>query len=406
LPATQLLFPPAPRFSLDGRRRLAEARLAHALLDRPGQYALAALRREAADARGSVALIEQSDPQSGREWMLLGLVCLDVHDPEYDARALAAFRRAVAVASDDGVRIASLVGSARALLRQGNMEEAERQLAAAVVLDPMHAEAAGRYGRIVARTDPERAVDWLSQRIADGNRRARVLESWAGALAAAGRLQQAEEAIGLDRFLQHSPGATPSGWATLGAFHAALADELADHPARRPERLGSASVDSVRIDEPHLASSRHMAALEAHLATLIGAHVDRLEGDHPFILARPAAALVRYWVLLSDGEGHQMPHAHPAGWLSGVYYVAVPDAIACGSGPAGCLQFALPEKASAPGRAIEGPMIRPHAGLCVTFPAHAHHRTSPYTPAPGDTAPRITGPRIVVAFDLEPQADG
>jgi tetratricopeptide (TPR) repeat protein len=401
LSATQLLFPRPPRFTLQSRRRLAEARLAQALLDRPGRYALAALRREAADARGSVALIEQSEPQSNREWMLLGLACLDVREPDSDLRALAAFRRAVAIADDNNVRIASLIGSARALLRLGNVDEAELQLAAAVTLDPMHAEAAGRYGRVLARTDPERAVDWLGQRIAEGNGRAAVLASWAGALAAAGRLAQAEAAIGLDRFLQRSSGATPPGWDTLDAFHAAVAAELADHPARRPERIGSASVASVRIDEPHLTGSRHMAALEAHLATLIGAHLDRLEGDHPLILARPATALVRYWVLLSDGEGHQIPHAHPSGWLSGVYYLAVPDAIAGGSGPAGCLQFALPEKASAPGRAIEGPIVRPRAGLFVTFPAHAHHRTFPYAPAIGDTAPRI-----VVAFDLEPRADG
>lgn len=362
---------------------------------------MAVLRREAADARGSVALIEQSDPQSAREWMLLGLVCLDVDEAEYDARALAAFRRAVAVASVNGTKVAALVGAARALVRQGETEEAERQLAAAVALDPVHAEAAGRYGRILAQRDPKRAVDWLSRRIAEGNRGARVLDSWAAALAAAGRLQEAEAAIGLDRFLQCSSGATPPGWATAEAFHAALAEELADHPARRGERLGSASVDSVRIDEPHLAGSRHMAALEAHLAAMIGAHIDRLERDHPFIRARPATALVRYWILLSDGEGHQIPHAHPGGWLSGVYYVAVPDVIASGSGPAGCLQFAMPEEAPAAGPPIQGPMIRPQAGLFVTFPAHARHRTFPYAPAPGDTAPRI-----VVAFDLEPQTDG
>lgn len=389
------------RFALQGRRRLAETRLSHALLDRSGRYALAALRREAADARGSIALIEQNWPQSCREWMLLGLVCLDVREPAHDARALAAFRRAEAIAIDKGARIASLIGAARALSRQGDMEEAERQLAAAAVLDPMHAEAAGRYGRIVALSDPERAIDWLSQRIADGNRRAAVLESWASALAAAGRFQHAEAAIGLDRFLQHSSGTLPSGWGTLDAFHAALADELADHPARRTERLGSASVDSVRIDEPHLTSSRHVCSLEAHLATLIRTHLDQLEGDHPFILARPKTALVRYWALLSDGEGYQIPHAHPAGWLSGVYYVAVPNTIAGGSGPAGCLQFARPDRTSAAGLVIEGPMIRPQAGLFATFPAHAHHRTFPYAPALGDTTPRI-----VVAFDLEPQADG
>lgn len=401
LPATQLLFPRPPRFTLEGLRQLAEAQLAHGALDRPGLYALAALRREAADARGSVALIEQSEPRSDREWMLLGLACLDVGEPAHDSRALIAFDRALAMTADKRIRVSSLVGIARALVRQGDMAAAERQLAVAVTLDPTHAEAAGRYGRVVTRTDPARAAEWLGRRIAEGDRRAALLASWAGALAAAGQSQQAREAIGLDRFLQRSTGGAPPGWPTLDAFHAAIADELAVHPARRPERLRSASVDSVRIDEPHLANSRQMAALEAHLATLIGAHLDRLGGDHPFVLARPAAARVRYWVLLSYGEGHQIPHVHPAGWLSGVYYVAVPETIARGSGPGGCLHFALPEEVSAPGRGIDGPMVRPHAGLFVTFPAHAHHRTFPYVPAPGDTAPRI-----VIAFDLEPHADG
>ncbi|WP_404369445.1 putative 2OG-Fe(II) oxygenase [Sphingomonas sp. MMS24-J45] len=397
----RLFFPPAQRFTVASRHRLAEAQLEQGLLDRAGKFALAALRREAADARGSVALIEQCQPQDAREWMMLGSACLEVREPAYDGRALAAFARALASEGDDTVRLRSLLGSARALMRQDKIAEAERPLAAAVALAPMHGEAAGRYGRTVARSDPDRAVDWLSQQIAAGNRCAAVLESWAGALAAAGRRQQAEAATGLDQFLRQSRAVAPPGWSSLDAFHAALAEELADHPARRPERLGSASVHSVRIDEPHLTGSRHMAALESHLETLIVAHLDSLDGNHPFLRARPAAARVRYWVLLSHGEGHQIPHAHPAGWLSGVYYLSVPEVIAGGSGSEGCLQFVLPERVSAPGRAIEGPTIRPQSGLFVTFPSHAHHRTFPYTPALGDTAPRI-----VVAFDLEHRDDG
>lgn len=114
----------------------------------------------------------------------------------------------------------------------------------------------------------------------------------------------------------------------------------------------------------------------------------------------------REWMLsgkvcLDVGESLQIPHAHPSGWLSGVHYLAVPDAIVGSSRPAGCLQFSLPGVASAPGQAIDGPIIRPQPGLFVTCPAHAHHGTYPYPPAPGDAAPRI-----VVAFDLEPRAHG
>jgi hypothetical protein len=179
LPATQLFFQPPPRVTLQSRRRTAEGQLAQAALDRPGKFALAALRRVNADVRGSVALIEQNWPQSGREGMLLGQVCLDV------------------------------------------------------------------------------------------------------------------------------------------------------------------------------------------------------------------------------GECHQIPHAHPSGWLRGVYYLAVPDAIVGSSRPAGCPQFSLPGGASAPGQAIDGPIIRLQPGLFVTCPANARHGTYPYPPAPGDAAPRV-----VVAFDLEPRADG
>ena len=45
------------------------------------------------------------------------------------------------------------------------------------------------------------------------------------------------------------------------------------------------------------------------------------------------------WATVLDQGGHQAPHVHPTGWLSGVYYAAVPEP-APGSPPdAGWIEF-------------------------------------------------------------------
>jgi uncharacterized protein (TIGR02466 family) len=91
--------------------------------------------------------------------------------------------------------------------------------------------------------------------------------------------------------------------------------------------------------------------------------------------------------------GVQLPHIHPLGWLSGVYYVQVPLA---GEGTnSGALEFGeLPAHV----RHVRDPerrVVAPLAGQLVVFPSYFHHRTLPFT-SPAQ--------RISVAFDVMPRS--
>jgi len=99
------------------------------------------------------------------------------------------------------------------------------------------------------------------------------------------------------------------------------------------------------------------------------------------------------WCVVLERGGHQIPHIHPASWLSGVYYPQVPEGIATGEGPAGWLEFGPPDR-DFPSR-LTPPVhrIRPEEGLVVIFPSYLYHHTIPFDQG---------GTRISVAFDVVP----
>ena len=101
--------------------------------------------------------------------------------------------------------------------------------------------------------------------------------------------------------------------------------------------------------------------------------------------------------LITGGDGFENWHLHPFAWLSGVYYVRVPDQIANGNSRNGCIAFGLPEDLAgkAGAEAYGQRLVRPQEGLMLTFPSHAYHRTYPHETA---------GKRICFAFDVRPIA--
>jgi uncharacterized protein (TIGR02466 family) len=98
------------------------------------------------------------------------------------------------------------------------------------------------------------------------------------------------------------------------------------------------------------------------------------------------------WAVVLEGAGHQVPHVHESGWLSGVYYPKVPDVV--GASPdsaAGWIEFGRPQELY---RAKHPPAVRliqPREGLVVLFPSYFFHSTIP-TGSP-DT-------RVSIAFDI------
>jgi hypothetical protein len=128
-----------------------------------------------------------------------------------------------------------------------------------------------------------------------------------------------------------------------------------------------------QIDAPPL--RRLFAAIHAEIEAYLRA-VDAI--DHPFFRWRPADPAFGAWALQSDGSGYNVPHIHPQGWLTGVYYAAWrhPDgaepvidegALYIGPDPQGDIEC--------PGWARS--TIAPEPGTLVIMPSYYMHHTLP-----------------------------
>lgn len=338
--------------------------------------------------------VEPADTLDYDEQLLLADACFG---RGADERALEAARAALPLAGDDRERAAALAEQAKALFRLKQPDPAGALLHEALDLDPANAEACERLTRDLLSRGEAAAVLVLTDTLgARGIAHARLFEARATALALLDQHDAVRDTLNLDAFLHQQPIAPPDGWRDLETFNAALADELLAHPAIRYERHGTASVESWRIDSLVAGDGPLARSLIAQIAATAQRHADALAATaHPWVKAAPSPAVVRGWCVITEGSGYERWHMHPGGWMSGVYYVQVPDAVSAGDDQAGCLMLGMSdhmigaEKAAAIGYHL----VRPRPGLLALFPSHSYHRTFPH---------HAPGKRICVAFDIGP----
>jgi tetratricopeptide (TPR) repeat protein len=312
-------------------------------------------------------------------------------------RARTAAQQATEHALQGARRAAALATLGKAHARLGDDAAAKSVLEEALAENPHDKDA---FKRLVAlyfrRNEPRSALALYERLLSQGVRHSRLFVARTAALA---RLGCVEEARAFENLAQFSPRRMlqpPAGWSSLEAFNAALAEELANHPTLRYERYGTASTKTWRIDEPATGGSELLAALYAQMRRFICEFVDEIaDVDHPWVRARPQEAMLHNWCVITDGPGFEEWHVHQFGWLTGVYYVAVPEAIACGNGVSGCIGFGLPEDlvGEQMSKAYGLDLIRPQAGLAMLFPSHAYHRTFRH---------QVRERRICLAFDVRP----
>ena len=104
------------------------------------------------------------------------------------------------------------------------------------------------------------------------------------------------------------------------------------------------------------------------------------------------------WALVLGTQGHERPHIHFSGWLSGCYYVQTSDVLTSeDDGRQGWIEFGepLPVYRSRPESRTK--WVRPEEGSMVLFPSFVFHRTAPFV---------AEAKRICIAFDVraEPQS--
>lgn len=237
--------------------------------------------------------------------------------------------------------------------------------------------------------------------------RLKVLQpGWAGvmahealALQELGREADAQRLLDYRRLVQVLPIHLPPGTAALTRFNSDLAaavkahDSLAYAPAGKATHGGSQSGEL-------LGSGPLFEIFEAALRDGIARYVAALPWDpaHPFLAQRLRDYALTAWGVVLDSGGHQQAHVHPSGWLSGVYYVTLPEDMdgadadpQSGDPQAGWLEFGPADPRYRLTRPGERFAVRPEPGSMVIFPSYFWHGTRPFADR---------GQRISIAFDV------
>jgi tetratricopeptide (TPR) repeat protein len=370
----------------------------------------AALERDAGSARTRLRLAELCNEQDDFDTvisllegqntypalMMLATACLARQSHEDAQRAVTATADALELSANDVALADALSLRAKALDRAGLHYEVEPLLRRSLELCPHNV---GAFKRLVLHYlrggKPDQALALADSMLSAGISHARVLAARCMALAAVGRVDEAQKLAGIDDFLFHRPLETPQGWESIERFNEDVVAELTADPAMRFARFGTASEHSWRIDHPATTKAPAVRTLIEAIATVAGEYASSLGDEHAWISARPANAKLRSWCVITGAEGHEQWHMHPHGWMSGGYYPQVPDNVDVRTSKAGCLALGLPggmigENASTN---FGETLVHPKAGLLTLFPSHTYHRTYPHG---------ADSKRICIAFDICP----
>jgi uncharacterized protein (TIGR02466 family) len=399
-----MMHSPIAHIELEGEKRLTVGQELDLLRAAHARTPNAAIRSQLARMlilddlfEEAIVLLEGNAERGYRDETFLSLAYLSRENNIDDARALDAANGAFALSENDVQRAASLAARGKCEKRLGQVEQAKSTLREALVLDPHNKDACKRLAAIMLDEGelPE-MIQWTDDLLLQGVDHARLFGARVLAYAKAGDVAAARAAEGFDALHRSEQLEPPPGWDSIDAFNAALAIELVNHPAMRYERYGSASELTWRIENPARADTPLFKALIAQITSTLHKHVAALAGsDHRWAAACPENAFLRNWCVITESTGFETWHVHQFGWLSGVYYVQIPETIARGNSSNGCLAFGLPEELVGEETSEEfgQHLVRPQSGMLLTFPSHTYHRT--YAHGTGEK-------RICVAFDLRP----
>lgn len=304
------------------------------------------------------------------------------HDMERHDEALAHYRRAIEIAPDCAD---AYIGASFCEILQGDLDAAEASLDTALTHSPGH----------------RRAIAYKTI-----------------TLDLAGRHEAARKLTDIERDLKVTSLPVPEGYVDLATFNRDLAlairgnERLTTDTENKSTRGGAdlvlmfndvlgrtESADTPDYDGSDAdaiagrANADPIISFFGSLRPFIDNYLKNLEARpcHPHFAEIPSQYQITSWATILEAGGRQLPHIHPSAWLSGVYYVEMPEKISPeGDGQEGWIIFGgsgygLPECD------VRQMKIPPSEGQLILFPGYFFHRTVPF---------HSNGRRISIAFDV------
>jgi tetratricopeptide (TPR) repeat protein len=289
------------------------------------------------------------------------------------------------------------------LHRQGRLDEAVSAYEQALRLQPNLAERLFDVGKprhihaLLERGDLTRALDRLEGFLARHPGQSCALALKAIVLDDLGRRDEARQLVDMRNLITTRTLDGAPGFADVEALNAALRQHILGHPTLRaaPESFSvHRGLTTGELLGPPRGPVDSFVKVVQREVELLAASLP--EGStHPFVAHRPRSWTLTMWANIIEAEGFQVPHIHPSGWLSAVYYVQVPEVVRqSGDRRAGWIEFGEPYDDIAHRAKPETMAVQPEAGMLLLFPSYFYHRTLPFE---GDEQ------RISIAFDVVPK---
>ena len=310
-------------------------------------------------------------------------------------RAIEAYRRSVELNPSLAIVHFNL---GTALKQQGGTADAIACVEKAVAMDAAQASySATLAGYYLEANEPAAALRSCRASLSVAPRNLLALAFLSIALDRMGDRESAAEIVDFDRLIQHRRLAAPAGFESVSAFNDALAQHVRNHPTLRAEPLKNATRYGKHTDNLLVNPSGPIPALAELIDKAVTDYLQSLPIDpsHPYLAHRPSDFKYTMWSVVMDSQGHQLPHMHPDGWVSGVYYVALPGTMRAATGEQdGWIEFGRPLRELTGSLEPEVETIRPEEGMLVLFPSYFYHQTIPF---------ESTEQRICIAFDAVPR---
>ena len=342
-----------------------------------------------ADAAARFHKAVEVQPDYAQAWNNLGqaLVTLDQIDAAIDAAQKAvdlqpkypdALNTLGSALSRAGRHDQAMQAYRQALDLQPELISAHNNLAVASVI-------AGQADAAVAACDKALALDPCN---------VPALATKVVALSEAGRTEDLDRLQNFDAHVRSRVVDPTPDFPDLATFNTALVQHILAHPSLTYELEGHATRKGKHTGELLVEPKGPMATFERMINQSVWVYQDALDpaGSHPVEATMPEKWKLTAWSVVLEEEGHQIPHIHESGWLSGVYYPKLPATMGpAQDDPRGWIEFGQPQDLYAVRRDPPIRLIRPEEGLMILFPSYLFHRTVP------------TGTndlRISIAFDV------